>query len=130
MTPAERRDLYSHGATVLPVVDVERARRFYQDGLGFSVDFTWGDPPSYIVLTAGESVSVHLSRVDTPPPPDARGTIVYLFVRDVDALHDGLVDRGVDVHAGPETMAYGMREFEVVDPDGHRLVFGQGVGAP
>jgi hypothetical protein len=24
-------------------------------------------------------------------------------------------------------MAYGMREFEVRDPDGHKLVFGQGV---
>lgn len=126
--PDHGRSLYSHHATVLPVADLVRARDFYRDVLGFSVEFEWQDPPTYAVLAAGESVQIHLSLADEPPPPDARPTLVNIFVYDVDALHEKVAARGANVTTSLETMEYGMREFEVTDPDGHRLIFGQGVG--
>lgn len=109
------------------MTDLPRSRRFYHEQLGFSVAFEWQDPPTYVVLTAGESVSLHLSLVHRPPAPGARGTILYLFVHDVDALHHRLVEAGVEIGSPLETMEYGMREFEVVDPDDHRLILGMGV---
>lgn len=124
----QRESLYSHHATVLPVADLVRARDFYRDVLGFSVEFEWQDPPTYAVLAAGETVQLHLSQTDAPPPPDARPTLVSIFTYDVDALHDQVAARGANVTMPLETMDYGMREFEVTDPDGHRLIFGQGVG--
>lgn len=126
-SPESETGSYSHHATVLPVADFVRARDWYRDVLGFSVEFEWPDPPTYAVLLAGESVQLHLSQTDEPPPPDARPTLVYLFVHDVDALHERVAARGAHVTFPPETMEYGMREFEVWDPDGHKLVFGQGV---
>lgn len=119
--------LYSHHATVLPVVDLVRARDWYRDVLGFSVEFEWPDPPSYAVLSAGESVQLHLSVPDAPPPADARPTLVYLFVHDVEALHRRVEAGGARITFPLETQPYGMREFEVRDLDGHKLVFGQGV---
>ena len=125
--PEDGRDLYSRHATVLPVTDLGRARDWYRDVLGFSVEFEWEDPPTYAVLRAGESVQIHLSVPDRPPPASARPTLLYLFVHDVDALHGRVGGRGAEVSFPPETMPYGMREFGVRDPDGHTLVFGQGV---
>ncbi len=126
--PPRKESLYSHHATVLPVADLGRARDFYRDVLGFSVEFEWQDPPTYAVLAAGESVQIHLSQTDAPSPPDARPTLVSIFTYDVDALCDQVAARGAEVTMPLETMDYGMREFEVTDPDGHRLIFGQGVG--
>ena len=120
-------DLYAHHATVLPVADLPRARDWYRDVMGFTVEFEWEDPPTYAVLRAGESVQVHLTLLDAPPPADARPTLLYLFVRDADALHERVSARGATVRFAPETQPWGMREFEVEDPDGHRLVLGQGV---
>lgn len=126
----ERRRLYSHAATVLPVTDMPRSRRFYHELLGFSVDFEWQEPPTYAVLTAGDSVSLHLALADDPREVERRRAVVYVFVHDVDALHRALADAGVEIHSPLETMEYGMREFEVVDPDGHRLVLAQGGAEP
>jgi predicted enzyme related to lactoylglutathione lyase len=126
-SPESEGSVYSHHATVLPVTDFVRARDWYRDVLGFSVEFEWPDPPTYAVLLAGESVQIHLTVPDEPPPSDARPTLVYLFVQGVDALHERVAARGAQVTFPPETMEYGMREFEVRDPDGHKLVFGQGV---
>lgn len=119
--------LYSHAGTVLHVRDLPRARDFYRDVLGFSVEFEWEDPPTYAVLRAGESVQIHLALVDAPLPEGDRPTVLYIFVRDVDALHAEAAKRGAEILRPPETWDYGMREFEARDPDGHCLVFGRGV---
>ena len=133
MTPDRHRpdpELYAHHATVLPVRDLGRARDFYRDKLGFEVSFEWQEPPTYAVLRVADT-ALHLSQVDPPgmgePPPAIPSTLVYLFTHDVDALHDQIVAAGVEGATGPQTFEYNMREFELVDPDGHRLVFGQSV---
>jgi catechol 2,3-dioxygenase-like lactoylglutathione lyase family enzyme len=127
--PGPAESLYSHHATVLPVADLVRARDWYRDVLGFTVEFEWPDPPNYAVLSAGASVQLHLSVPEEPPPADPRPTLVYLFVHDVEALHQRVEANGARITFPLETQAYGMREFEVRDPDGHKLVFGQGVEA-
>jgi catechol 2,3-dioxygenase-like lactoylglutathione lyase family enzyme len=132
--------VYSHAAAVLPVRELARARDFYRDRLGFSVEFEWEDPPTYAVLRAGSGrsgsdagreVSLHLSQVDPPAagldPEPIHPTMLYVFVHDVTGLHDTLLAEGVDISFPLQDLEYGMREFEIRDPDGHRLVFGQGV---
>jgi uncharacterized glyoxalase superfamily protein PhnB len=41
-----------------------------------------------------------------------------------DALHDEFVARGVTVVQPLEDQPYGMRDFSVESPEGHRLLFG------
>ena len=83
----------------IPVSDVDRARDFYVEKVGFEVDIDHriSDEVRLVQLTPpGSSCSVHLGRgtVDMEPG-DLDG--VFLVVRDVRAARDHLVDRSVDV---------------------------------
>jgi uncharacterized glyoxalase superfamily protein PhnB len=47
-------------------------------------------------------------------------------VKDVDSLHAELAARGAKVLKPPQDYDYGMRDFDVLDPDGNQLTFGMG----
>jgi catechol 2,3-dioxygenase-like lactoylglutathione lyase family enzyme len=83
----------------VPVTDVDRAKRFYSEGLGFVVDLDTrvSDDVRLVQLTPpGSACSIHLGTgiVDTPPG-SAQGLI--LVVADIQAARDELVERGVKV---------------------------------
>jgi catechol 2,3-dioxygenase-like lactoylglutathione lyase family enzyme len=92
---------------VIPVSDVDRAKRFY-GGLGWRLDadFVVGDTFRGVQFTPpGSPCSIHFGTGITPAVPgSARG--LYLVVSDTEAARAELVDRGVDVsdvfhRAGP-----------------------------
>jgi catechol 2,3-dioxygenase-like lactoylglutathione lyase family enzyme len=83
----------------IPVSDIDRARDFYAEKVGFAVDIDHriSDEIRLVQLTPpGSACSIHLGKgtVDMEP-----GTIdgVFLVVRNVRAARDHLVDRGVNV---------------------------------
>jgi catechol 2,3-dioxygenase-like lactoylglutathione lyase family enzyme len=114
---------------VVPVADIDRAKAFYADQLGFHVDLDVARDDFRIVqLTpagSGCSIAIGTGLVDMAPGA-LRG--MQLCVGDIDAAHAQLVERGVDVtpvrHKGPEGWADGRGEdwnsfvfFD--DPDGN-----------
>lgn len=109
-------------ATVLHVKDMPAALGYYREKLGFSVEFTWEDPPRYVCLCLGDA-AVHLNSYQPP----AAAVVVCIFCKGVDALHDDLAARGAHITRAMQTHPYGMRDFTVTDPDGHQLIFGEGV---
>jgi catechol 2,3-dioxygenase-like lactoylglutathione lyase family enzyme len=83
----------------VPVSDIDRARDFYAEKVGFEVDidFEVGDDVRLVQLTPpGSACSIHLGKgtVDMEP-----GSIdgMFLVVRDVRAARSQLVERGVEV---------------------------------
>ena len=98
---------------VIPVSDVDRAKRFY-GGLGWRLDadFAAGDDWRVIQFTPpGSGASVIFGRnVTAAAPGSAQG--LYLIVSDIKAARDELLARGVevgeifhgggDVHTGPD----------------------------
>jgi uncharacterized glyoxalase superfamily protein PhnB len=66
------------------------------------------------------------SYVPMAPRINGRHTSVfyYFYPEDVAALHASLVEAGREV-TDLVVRFYGMKEFELTDPDGHVLVFGQ-----
>ena len=56
-------------------------------------------------------------------PPDMFD--LYVYVNDVDALHEELVGRRAEVHGAPARQGYGMYDFRVSDPAGYVLAFGR-----
>jgi catechol 2,3-dioxygenase-like lactoylglutathione lyase family enzyme len=108
-------------ATVLYVKDLPAALAYYRDKLGFTGEFVWGDPPYYACLCRGDA-AIHLN--SSLPP--AAVSVVCIFCKGVDALHDDLATRGASITRETTTHPYGMRDFIVTDPDGHQLIFGQG----
>jgi uncharacterized glyoxalase superfamily protein PhnB len=110
-------------APVLHVKDMPTALAYYRDKLGFNVTFSWQEPPRYVCLCL-DDVSIHLNSY---VPPEGASHLA-IFCKGVDALHEQFVARGVTITEPITDEPYGMREFVITDPDGHRLVFGQGTG--
>jgi catechol 2,3-dioxygenase-like lactoylglutathione lyase family enzyme len=83
---------------VIPVTDVERAKRFY-GGLGWRLDADFDFGPEFrgVQFTPpGSSCSIHFGiGITSVAPGSARG--MYLIVSDIEAAHAALVARGADV---------------------------------
>ncbi|MEX0288711.1 MAG: bleomycin resistance protein [Flavobacteriaceae bacterium] len=120
----KENDLLSHAATVLPVINMTESLEFYTKQLGFTIHFTWMEPIDYAVLKRG-GVSLHL--VQGSQGSIANPVCVYSFVWDIDALFREFEGRQINTMSALGQEDYGMKEFEVSDPDGHRLIFGQGI---
>lgn len=83
----------------IPVTDVDRAKRFYSEQLGFVVDLDTqiGDEVRLIQLTPpGSACSIHLNAGLTKVPPGMLEGL-QLIVDDIEAAHSQLVARGVEV---------------------------------
>jgi len=114
-------------AAVFAVTDMGASVSYYRDVLGFDVTFQYGEPTYYTCLCRDE-VALHLNASPHTRRLPGSGTLC-VFVRDVDSLHAELVARGAKPVSAPQTYDYGMRDFDVLDPDGNQLVFGMGVSA-
>ena len=113
---------YSHSATILPVTDVKQTAEYYEQVLGFTIEFLWEDPPSYAVLKANENISIHLSRHDTIAP--GRKAALYIFVSEIDEFYETLKRRGARITAEIGDRDYQMRDFDIEDPNGYQITFG------
>lgn len=109
-------------ATVFVVSDITRSIEHYRDALGFTVTFQYGDPTYYACLCRDE-VALHLLAAHRTHRLPGNGGIC-VFVKDVDGVHAELAARGARVIKPPQNYDYGMRDFDVVDPDGNQLTFG------
>jgi catechol 2,3-dioxygenase-like lactoylglutathione lyase family enzyme len=83
----------------IPVADLDRAKAFYVEKLGFSsdIDHTISDEVRLVQLTApGSACSIHLGqRGGGMTPGSLRG--LFLVVSDLRAAREQLVERGVEV---------------------------------
>ena len=83
----------------LPVVDIERALRFYVDQVGFTlnVDCSPNDAFRVVQLTPpGSSCSIQIGRGLTDAAPGSLRN-VYLVVANLEAARNRLLERGVEV---------------------------------
>ena len=86
---------------VIPVSDVERAKHFYSEQLGFGVDHDTriGDDVRVVQLTPpGSACSIAIGTgIVASVPGSVQG--IQLVVSDIDAARAALVERGVEVSA-------------------------------
>ena len=82
----------------LPVSDLDRARDFYADKLGFNVDIddTVNDFRFLQLTPIGSGCSIHLRQARSDYPAGSAWDL-FLVVPDVRAAHEYLVGRGVNV---------------------------------
>ena len=83
----------------VPVSDIDRARDFYAEKVGFAVDIDHriSDDLRLVQLTPpGSACSIHLGKGTVDMEPGSMDG-VFLVVRDVRASRDHLVERGVEV---------------------------------
>jgi len=104
----------------VPVADIDRAKAFYTEKLGFSddVDARPGGDIRFVQLTPpGSGCSIALSSgVHTMAPGSLEG--LQLVVDDADAARDALLAAGVEV-GDVQEFPWGRFVF-LADPDGNR----------
>jgi uncharacterized glyoxalase superfamily protein PhnB len=113
---------------VLAVPNLANSVAYYRDQLGFNLDFAvegWAFMSrDRFRLMLGECT-------DAIPAHDLgdHSYFAYVTVDDVDALYGDLVVNGVTVSHELADKPWGMREFGIRTPDGHRIMFGQDLRA-
>ncbi|MEX5718063.1 VOC family protein [Geodermatophilus maliterrae] len=110
----------------VPVTDVDRAKAFYVDRLGFveDVDVRPADGVRVVQLTPpGSACSIGMG-TGLPAYEDmAPGTLrgLHLVVADIEQARADLVGRGVDVGEVVD-VGGGVRYAWITDPDGNTLI--------
>ena len=115
---------------VLAVRDLATSTRFYTDVLGFRRDF--GDGSDGWSFLSRDGFRVMLGECPDAMPAGELGDhswYVYLTVEGVDQLHDQIAGAGAEILSVPATRPWGLREFTLRTPDGHRIVFGEPTAA-
>jgi catechol 2,3-dioxygenase-like lactoylglutathione lyase family enzyme len=115
---------------VLAVRDLKASTQFYMDVLGFRRDF--GDGSDGWSFLSRDNFKVRLGECPDQKPASELGDhsyFVYLTVEGLDQLHQELSARGAPVISEPEDQPWGVREFSIRTPDGHRIRFGERIPA-
>ena len=121
-----------HGVQpVLPVPDVAAATEWFCRTLGFSIDFSHGDPPHYARVKLGDRswgdpVYIHLALARSPVTPC--GETRLHAGHDIDGLHQHALAQGARVLLAPTDQAWGLREIVLEAPGGHLIRLGAEIG--
>ncbi|MDH5284713.1 MAG: glyoxalase superfamily protein [Gemmatimonadota bacterium] len=103
---------------ILPGDDLQVAREFYVDRLGFQVTFeaTEDQVNGLLGLSRG---TIRLT-IDCPMSGHGREACVALEVENVDAYHEEWRQR-VTVKRPPHNESWGARTFDLIDPFGNTI---------
>jgi catechol 2,3-dioxygenase-like lactoylglutathione lyase family enzyme len=109
----------------IPVSDVDRAKAFYTDKLGFNADHdhTVSDDIRFVQLTPpGSACSIAIGKgIVEGEPGSVRG--LQMVVADIEAAHAQLVKRGAEV-SDIQDLDWGRFVF-LTDPDGNKWALQQ-----
>src|SRR3954469_24091284 len=111
---------------VLAVNDLSVSTRFYMDVLGFQRDF--GDGSDGWSFLSRDGFRVMLGDCPDATPPARLGDhnwYAYVIVEGVDERHEEVARKGAEILQVPMTKPWGLRDFTLRTPDGHRIVFGE-----
>ena len=112
---------------VLAVHNVRESARFYVDVLGFSIVSDIGG----WIFVQKDHCMIMLGECPNDMHPSELGChnyFAYLRVDDVDAYHAQIELAGIKSSDGIADKPWGMREFGIKTPDGHRIKIGQVIG--
>jgi predicted enzyme related to lactoylglutathione lyase len=97
---------------LLRPLDYERSVAFYRDALGLAIFREFGAGTVFFMGIGFLEIS---GQAENAPGPNIR---LWMQVRDVDATHVELAERGVPILREPVTEPWGLREMWIADPDG------------
>jgi len=109
-----------HTRHVLAVKDLKVEAAYYIDKLGFARDFT---APGWEFLSFG-IFKVMLGECADEMTAEETGNHSW-FAHALDEVYAEFIERGAVILSKIENKPWGIRDFSIVTPDGHRIVFGQ-----
>lgn len=123
--PAHGRDVAWRCYAQIFVRNVDRSAAWYEDVLGFEIDYRYGDPPFYAQVRRN-AVALNLRRTETSPwavnAADEDVLAARLEVDDVKSLFLELRGAGASIHHRLRAEPWGRLTFVVRDPDDDNLI--------
>lgn len=106
---------------VIPTADMKRDIKWYEEKTGFT--YAFGDE-MYAGIKRGQ-LMIHLQwHADTTEDPLNGGSVIRIFVRDIDALFEEFVKRGtVASDKLQKNTPWGTHEFGFFDPNKNAIFF-------
>jgi catechol 2,3-dioxygenase-like lactoylglutathione lyase family enzyme len=120
--PVQRPRILGIAHLAVFVGDLEAARGFYRDFLGFEETLTVHKPDGSVdvaVMTISDRQSIEL--INRPTAGEGQLDHVALQTDDVGRMREYLVSRGVGAPSAVASGPGGGKQFFVIDPDGHRV---------
>ena len=102
----------------LPYPDVREAVAWLRRAFGFEERLQIGDHRAQLVYEGGAVIAIQ---------GHAPGSTLLVRVDDADAHHARAADAGARILSEPEDFPYGERQYNAVDPGGHRWTFSQSI---
>lgn len=119
----EKKPRFAVVAPVFAVADIKKSIAYYAERLGFRTGFEWSDaeddPVRYAIMIKDDT-ELHLTQSDVP-----RKSIAYFFLSGVEEYYCIVKNGDAIITQDIADYPWEMREFEVEDPDGNRLIFGE-----
>ena len=112
---------------VLAVRDLKVSTEYFTQVLGFERDPV--DAEGWSFLTR-DNFRVMLGECPDERPAAELGNhsdFAYLYVDGVDQFYEEVAARGAEILSAPANKPWGLREFGLRTPDGHRLTCGEPV---
>lgn len=113
-----------HTRHVLAVKDLAVSAAYFKEMLGFDLDFT---APGWEFLSFGE-FKVMLGECSDALSAHETGDhswFAHALVENVDEVYAEFKERGAEIISAIRIQPWGIRDFTVRTPDGHRIVFGE-----
>lgn len=114
-----------HATPILRIFDIAKAKEFYVDYLGFTVDWEHRFEPGMplYMQVSREGLELHLSEHHGDCSPAAT---VLVRATDVDGLHAELAAKNYGyLRPGVELAPWNAKVMELTDPFGNRLRFNE-----
>jgi uncharacterized glyoxalase superfamily protein PhnB len=105
---------------VLPIDDLDLAKRFYVDQLGFSLNWEYRDDDKHVGMLGVQRGGMKIT-LDWPMTGHGRDACVSLEVDSADAYYEEWTRRGVEMARPPTNEEWGARTFGVTDPFGNTI---------
>lgn len=116
-----------HTRHVLAVKDLALSAAYFKKSLGFDLDFT---APGWEFLSFGD-FKVMLGECAEEMSAEETGNhswFAHALVENVDEIFEEFKANGAIINSVPRDQPWGIRDFGIATPDGHRITFGQLIG--
>jgi predicted enzyme related to lactoylglutathione lyase len=110
---------------VVAVQDLKASTRFYKDVLGFKLDPVDAKGWSFM---SKDSFKLMLGECADEVAASETGNhswFVRLTLEGLDDYHREIAAKGAEVISAPADKKWGLREFVIRTPDGHRIMFSE-----
>ena len=111
------KESFAHPVPELPVKDVELARQYYCDKLGFELG--WIEPGNEIGSVKRDHAVIFFRR----RPAAFEPAVHWVFAPDIQATYEEMQARGARITEPLARRPWGLTQFTLEDLDGNRFYF-------